>query len=271
MAARLRQRLDDEAAHAEALQALNRLQTEFVATASHELRTPVAAIRTYAEALLRPEITDESVRRDCLEGIDRTSARLAELSRRLLDVSRIDSGQITLELGPVNAARVARVAISQVVVDEGDRIGLRIDPGAMTVQADEGRLQEVLENLFSNAIKFSSPGTSVIVTVRPAIDGTEIVVRDAGPGIPAAELPRIFDRFYQAAGTTARRISGSGLGLYIARAYVIAMGGRIWAESQPGQGSTFTVLLPSDRLASGAERCDGGIDAVATPAALGRR
>jgi len=276
MAGRLQQRLDEEAAHAEALRSLNRLQTEFVATASHELRTPVTAIRTYAEALLRPEISNEGVRRDCLEGINRTSARLAQLARRLLDVSKIDSGQITLDPGAVDVAVVARAAIAQAGCQEGDSVVLQVQAGCTIVEADAERLEEVLDNLIGNALKFTSPAANVTVSVEPVAGGTRVAVRDTGPGIPTGELPRIFDRFYQVPnaqvqGAAARCVGGSGLGLYIARAYVQAMGGRLWVDSEIERGSTFFVLLPASVELAAIARPDEDIDAATTTPALGRR
>jgi signal transduction histidine kinase len=244
MAARLKRRIDEDAEHAQALESLNRLQADFVATASHELRTPVTAIRTYVEALLRPDLRDEGLRRECLEGINRTSARLANLARGLLDVSRIDSGQIPLEVKTVDAAQLARAAADRAIHDDSDSIIVEAQ-GLKVVQADPGRLEEVLDNLIGNAIKFSQPNARVRISVDEAPDGVCIAVSDSGTGIPASELSRIFDRFYQLGGSMGRRFGGSGLGLYIARAYVEAMGGRIWAESSPGSGSTFYVSLPA--------------------------
>jgi signal transduction histidine kinase len=245
MAGALERRLEEEAALAQRLRELNQLQTEFVATASHELRTPVTAIRSYAEALLRPDISDEQTRRACLEGIDRASERLAKLVRALLDVSRIDSGGVRVQIGRVDAAAVVQAAMRQAVPDAAHgAIEPIVEPGLPPVHADPERLEDVLANLIGNARKFSPPGAPVRVAARQ--EGTTILftVTDHGIGIPEAEQERIFDRFYQVQRGADRQVGGSGLGLYIARGYVEAMGGRIWVESTPGQGSCFHVALP---------------------------
>ena len=191
MAVALQARLDKEAAHAEALEALNRLQVEFVATASHELRTPVTAIRTYAEALLRPDIEDEEIRRECLEGIDHSSSRLAQLARALLDVSRIDSDRIRVNLGPVDAAAMIQAAIAQTDPRADYDIVVQADASLPRVWADAERLEDVLANVIGNAVKFSLPRSPVIVDTRSA--GAELIIsiRDQGPGIP----PRSYRAF----------------------------------------------------------------------------
>jgi signal transduction histidine kinase len=268
MAAKLKRRLDEDAEHAQALEALNRLQSDFVATASHELRTPVTAIRTYVEALLRPDLRDEGLRRECLEGINRTSGRLAHLVRRLLDVSRIDSGQIPLDITTVDATDIARASIARAIRTDSDSIQLRT-PESVLVTADPDRLEEVLDNFIGNAIKFSQPNASVTVSIEQIADGALIAVRDSGPGVPVEELPRIFDRFYQAKGSMGQRFGGSGLGLYISRAYVEAMGGRIWVESVVRHGSTFFVLLPAGRSADTPRVNEEG-DAAAAAFVAGR-
>ncbi len=250
MAASLERRIEEEEAHARALRDLNRLQAEFVATASHELRTPVTAIRTYAEALMRPDISDPEIERECLEGIDRASDRLVRLAKSLLDVSRIDRGQVPVILGPVDAAAAIKEAVAQADPGgNGDAIRIDVPDGLPPVRADADRLEDVLANLIGNARKFSPPGAPVIVRAQ-CLDGTvEIGVEDRGPGISPSEHERIFDRFYQVQRGADRQAGGSGLGLYIARGYINAMAGRIWVESAPGRGSTFVVALPVEAAA----------------------
>jgi signal transduction histidine kinase len=245
MAAALDRRLAEEAALAQRLRDLNQLQTEFVATASHELRTPITAIRSYAEALQRPDIVDEATRQECLDGIDRSSERLAKLARALLDVSRIDSGRVRIQPEPVDAAPIVRAAIRQAAPDAApDEIVVHIAPDLPNVLADAERLEDVLANLINNARKFSEPDSPVHVDARQEGEQVIFSVRDRGIGIPPEELDRIFDRFYQVQRGADRRAGGSGLGLYIVRGYVTAMGGRIWVESAPSQGSAFFVGLP---------------------------
>lgn len=260
MASTLQRQMEEQAAHAAALQELHRLQTEFVATASHELRTPVTAIRSYAEALMRPDITDPALRQECLQGIDRSSARLAALVRTLLDVSRIDSGRIPVSLRAVDAEVAARAAIAQAAPQAPERVRLAVMPDVPPVRADPERLEDILANLIANACAYSPPDAPV--EVRIARDGAvvAIAVQDQGIGIPEAEQERIFERFYQVQRGPERRSGGSGLGLYIARAYAEAMGGRIHVRSRPGQGSTFTVTLPAADAAGVADVVEGGTD-----------
>ncbi|MGD9891824.1 MAG: ATP-binding protein [Dehalococcoidia bacterium] len=267
MAASLEQRIEEEEAHARALRDLNRLQAEFVATASHELRTPVTAIRTYAEALMRPDITDVEIERECLEGIDRASNRLARLAKSLLDVSRIDRGQVPVVLGPVDAIAAIKEAAAQADAGgNGDTIQVDVPLDLPPVRADADRLEDVLANLIGNARKFSPPGMAVVVRARRVAGDVEITIEDRGPGIPPTEHERIFDRFYQVQRGADRQVGGSGLGLYIARGYISAMDGRIWVESVPGHGSTFSVALPVYRAAASQpkeEREDAGIAGAA--------
>jgi signal transduction histidine kinase len=246
MAADLEHRLEEEAAHAAALRRLNQLQTEFVATASHELRTPVTAIQTYAEALLRPDITDERTRRDCLDGIARGSARLGGLVRALLDVSRIDSGRVTVNIRAVDAVAVVRSAIAQAAPSAGNLVHVLASPGLPLMLADADRLEDVVANLVSNARKFSPAVAPVTVSVTHEANDIVIAVADQGAGIAPVEQARIFDRFYQVERGADRGSGGAGLGLYIVRAYVTAMRGAIRVESTPGRGSNFVVTLPAN-------------------------
>jgi len=244
MAAVLEKRLDEAAAHAAALETLNRMQSEFVATASHELKTPVTALRTYAEALLRPDIEDPEIRRKCLEGIDLSSKRLAQLARKLLDVSRIDSGHVPMSLAAVDPVSIARRALAQIAPTDDHSVVIQAADELELVLADADRLEDVLANLIDNAIKFSPQGSTIRVDLFLGQQEGIVAVNDAGCGIPPDELGRIFDRFYQVQQGMDRRASGSGLGLYIVKAYAEEMGGRIWAESRPGAGSTFFLALP---------------------------
>jgi signal transduction histidine kinase len=269
MAASLERRIEEEEAHARALRDLNRLQAEFVATASHELRTPVTAIRTYAEALMRPDIADPEIERECLEGIDRASDRLVRLAKSLLDVSRIDRGQVPVVLGPVDAVATINDAAAQADLGgNGAIVHVDVPIDLPLVRADADRLEDVLANLIGNACKFSPPEAAVVVRARRIGNDVEITVEDRGPGIPAWEHERIFDRFYQVQRGADRLAGGSGLGLYIARGYISAMDGRIWVKSTPGHGSTFAVALPVDLVAE-SQRTKGRENAGIAGAARG--
>jgi two-component system sensor histidine kinase BaeS len=186
----------------------------------------------------------------------------------LLDVSRIDSGHLRLHPGPVDAAAIARAAAQ--AAGSGHPVRIDAAPDLPLVLADADRLEDVLANLTGNAAKFSPPGAPIHLSLTAGCDTVAIAVRDRGQGIAADEIPRIFDRFYQVQRGADRRAGGSGLGLYIARAYVEAMGGAIRAESASGEGSTFTVTLPAAPIppaparedepyaATGAGRAAGG-------------
>ena len=244
MAGALEYRLAREEAHRDQLERMNAVQAEFVSVAAHELRTPITAVRGYAEALLRPDITDEAVRRTCLEGINRGSARLSRLVQALLDVSRIDSERLAITVAPVAVPAIVQAALEQVYPHQPEAATVSVLPGLPPAAADAERLEDVLVNLLSNARQFSPESGSVAVTVRALDHEVLIAVSDRGPGIDAEELPHIFERFYQVQRGSTRRSGGAGLGLYISRAYVRAMGGRLAVESTPGAGSVFTVAVP---------------------------
>jgi signal transduction histidine kinase len=269
MATDLERRLEDEAAHAEALRRLNQLQTEFVATASHELRTPVTAIHTYAEALLRPDITDEQTRQECLEGITRGSARLTRLVRALLDVSRIDSGRVAVTLAPVDAVAIVRSAVAQAAPESGAAIHVETAGDVPLATADPDRLEDVIANLLGNARKFSPADATVTISVAHQGDAVTLAVTDSGGGIAPEEQERIFDRFYQIERGAARGAGGAGLGLYIVRGYVAAMGGRIIVASTLGAGSTFTIFLPVAAIPGELPQEEGDDAAIAGAAARG--
>ncbi len=158
------------------------------------------------------------------------------------DGSRIDCGQAPVRLDPVDVAAV-RAAVGQ-TDRRGCEVRIDIPSGTPPVQADADRLEDVLANLIGNACKFSPIDTPVRVTAQVVGQAVEISVEDQGSGIPPEEQDRIFDRFYQVQRGSARQVGGSGLGLYIVRGYVTAMGGEVRVRSTPGEGSTFRVSLP---------------------------
>jgi two-component system, OmpR family, sensor kinase len=245
----------EEARHRErelgrrALDELQRLHSEFVAIAAHELRTPVAAAKSYAELLLRDgvELAPET-RRQALVRLDVVCERLARLVRSLLGASRIQAGRLELQCEPVDVATLVRRVLADVAAyTPGHAIRLRDvgDEPALAL-ADAERVEDVLINLLANAGKYAPAGTDVEVEVVPAPGGpgagVEVRVADQGPGIPADEQDAVFERFRRGRGVAA---GGVGLGLYIARAYVEAMGGTIGVVSRPGHGATFWFRLPA--------------------------
>lgn len=237
-------RLVEDTREVENLKKLDRLKTELLGTVSHELRTPLAAIKGYATTLLTHERMRPELRREFLSVIDSESDRLQELINNLLDMSRLEAGVLKVDPAPVQLRRVAETAVERaqhLTSDHRVLLEWSEDPWVM---ADAARILQVLTNLLSNAIKYSPDGGDIIVSARSERGMLLVSVKDSGVGIPPREVDKIFDRFHRVEGDLARRVSGTGLGLAICRGLVEAHGGRIWVESEPGVGSTFTFSLP---------------------------
>jgi two-component system phosphate regulon sensor histidine kinase PhoR len=217
---------------------------DFVANASHELRTPIAAIRAAAETLLSGAVDEPAAARGFTEIVSRNAERLSRLTQDLLDLSRIESRQLRLEAGPLDVAAVVK-QVSELLAPSAHGKGLALStevPAGTLVRADSRALEQVLVNLVENGIKYTSQGG---VTVRAErADGTcLIVVADTGPGIERHHLPRIFERFYRVDPGRSREAGGTGLGLAIVKHLVIAMGGDVEVESGSA-GTRFSVRLP---------------------------
>ncbi|MGK3990906.1 response regulator [Sorangium sp. So ce136] len=231
--------------HAEAREA-NRMKDEFLATLSHELRSPLNAILGWTH-LLRSEPFDEQRVSHGLEVIERNVAAQTKLIEDLLDVSRVATGKLRISAAPMALASVVEVAIDAIrPVAEAKRltIDVSLDP-ALEVNGDADRLQQVVSNLMSNALKFTRPGDHILVSLRRAGAHAELTVRDTGEGIAPDFLPFVFERFRQADSTSRRSHAGLGIGLSLVRHIVEAHGGSVVAESQGLQkGSTFVVRLP---------------------------
>lgn len=226
----------------------NRLKDEFLAIVSHELRTPLNAVLGWARMLAADQLKGQRATH-ALETVERNASLLARMIDDLLDVSRVMAGTLQMASQPVNAVEVAEAAMDAVksLADERSvEIHLSSDDwAAEPVSGDTARLQQVIWNLLTNAIKFTPQGGRVAISVKRAAANIEIVVSDTGQGIAEDFLPHVFDRFRQADGGTTRRHSGLGLGLAIARQIVELHGGTVRAESPGlGKGSTFTIRLP---------------------------
>jgi PAS domain S-box-containing protein len=237
----------------------NRTKDEFLATLSHELRTPLNAMLGWAEILRSGAATEEDFAHG-LESISRNAKAQAQIVGDLLDMSRIISGKVRLDLRPLDLAAVVAAAADTVrPAAEAKQIHLEVvaGPHAGRVNGDPERLQQVVWNLLSNAVKFTPAGGSVRAEVRPAADSpygpaVEVAIIDSGEGIRPEFLPHVFERFRQADASTTRRHGGLGLGLAIAKHLVELHGGTIFAHSDGhGRGATFTVTLPA-RAALGA-------------------
>jgi signal transduction histidine kinase/ActR/RegA family two-component response regulator len=225
----------------------NRLKDEFLATVSHELRTPLTAILGWAHLLRTGQNGDENVAK-ALETIERNARAQSQLIDDLLDVSRIITGKIRIDVRPIDPNSFIEAAVEAVrpaAEAKGVRLQRIMDTGIVTVSGDPVRLQQVVWNLLSNAIKFTPKGGRVQIRLERVNSHIEIGVSDTGPGIAPEFLPYVFDRFRQADGRTTRQHGGLGLGLSIVRHLVELHGGTVRAESPgEGQGAVFTVLLP---------------------------
>jgi PAS domain S-box-containing protein len=230
---------------ADDLAAANRMKDEFLATLSHELRTPLNVVRGRA-AMLKADPRPEMVAR-AAEAIERNTATLEQLVGDLLDVSRLSRGQLRLECTAVDVSTIVDAAVSAVqpaVQAKQIRLGVEV-PVQSFVWGDSTRLQQVLWNLLTNAIKFTPAGGTVSVSAREESGQLTLQIRDTGIGIAPDMLPRVFDRFWQADAAPTRRFGGLGLGLSIARTLVELHGGEIEADSDgPERGATFTIRLP---------------------------
>ncbi|HEX8150499.1 MAG TPA: PAS domain-containing protein [Pyrinomonadaceae bacterium] len=268
----------EQAARAEA-EAANRLKDEFLATISHELRTPLTAILGWAKLLADGQVS-EGKAAGAFAAIYRNARAQAQLIDDLLDVSRVITGKLRIEVVPLDLAAVVEAAAAVVrpaAAAKGVALDVRLEAEALNIDGDPARLQQVVWNLLSNAVKFTPAGGSVEARVRRAGSQVEVAVGDTGQGIEPEFLPHVFERFRQADVGTTRRHGGLGLGLAIVRHLVELHGGTVTAESGgEGKGSTFTVRLPvrAARDAGRTAACAGpparpeAFDAQAAPPTL---
>jgi signal transduction histidine kinase len=246
--------------------------------ASHELKTPLTSMSGFLQVALRrikrrldsgQPLGEEWEREqrtvlDQLEVVSRQTGRLARLVNELLDVSRIETGRIEFAFGPLDVNELTGEILSRMQLTTSQH-QLELQPapnGRATVSADRDHLEQVLSNLIGNAIKYSPEGGPITISVEADGGEIRISVRDRGIGIPDNEIDKIFGLFYRSEDRASRDIGGMGLGLYIAKEIIGRHGGRIWAESTLGEGSTFHVALPRLAEAPPVE--------TATPATRGR-
>jgi PAS domain S-box-containing protein len=229
----------------------SRVKDDFVAMVSHELRTPLNAILGWTQLMARNR-QDDAVLDRGLDVVARNTRLQAQLIADLLDISRIVSGKLRLDIQNVDLVAVVREAIETVHQEASAKhitIRQELETAIGPVAGDPGRLQQVVWNLLSNAIKFTSIGGQIVVTLRRIGDELDIAVADTGVGIRAEVLPQLFDRFHQADRSITRRFGGLGLGLSIVKTLVEMHGGSVRADSPgEGQGATFTMTLPSSRI-----------------------
>lgn len=253
---RLRQRLVE-------LEQLDRLKTQFLSMASHELRTPLTAVSGFMQIARRrisrlsgandvpgPWREEAEKANETLEMANRQSKKLARLIDELLDVSRMQQGRVEMRLAEVELADVVReVAERMRLLSEGHEIETKIE-GAAPIVADRDRIEQVLENLVGNAIKYSPESGRVEMSLHTNGANAVVSVRDEGIGIAASEVEKIFGLFYRSPDPRADQIGGLGIGLYISREIVSRHHGRLWAERNAGAGTTFHLTLPLAQVRS---------------------
>ena len=262
----LQRRIDEATAELkeryEQLKELDRLKSQFLSIASHELKTPITAMSGFLQVALRrvrriaEEHGDQRAAdglRSVLDQLDvvyRQTGKLARLIDELLDVSRIQTGRVEFRYADVDIADLAEeVAARMQLTTSTHQITVNRETSAVVI-ADRDHLEQVLNNLVTNAIKYAPSGGAITIEVRPDDEGVRLSVTDQGIGIQQQELDAIFGLFYRSPDRAARDAAGMGLGLYISREIIARHGGRIWAESANERGSTFHVVLP--RVPAGA-------------------
>jgi signal transduction histidine kinase len=239
------------------LQESERRRDELVANVSHELRTPLACIQGCVEALVDGVAATPEREQQCLHTITDEVQYLSRLVNDLLNLARASLGQLDVELQPTDLAEVARQTVAHFALPaERSGVSLQFRPpslppgsgedggGLPLVQADPGRIAQVLTNLLDNALRHTPSGGQVRLTLTDQEENLFVTVEDTGAGIPKEELPSVFERFYRADRSRTRGTGGSGLGLAIAREIVRAHGGDIWIESEPGRGTKVGFRLP---------------------------
>jgi two-component system, OmpR family, phosphate regulon sensor histidine kinase PhoR len=229
------------------LRRLESLRRDFVANASHELRTPIAAVRSATETLRTGALHDPDVAARFVDIIERNAQRLQSLLEDMLELSKLESNEFKLKRERVELGSVVPIVLAlfrERAEKKAVRLAAELSRAAGAVEGDARALEHVLSNLVDNAVKYCPAGTRVLVSASQQGDRVNLIVSDTGPGIAAEHLPRVFERFYRVDAGRSRELGGTGLGLSIVKHMVEAMRGKVWVESEVGRGSTFTVSLP---------------------------
>jgi signal transduction histidine kinase len=229
---------------------VEQMKSDFVSTVSHELRTPLTSIYGFAETLLRQDVLfGEEERRTFLGYIASESQRLTGIVDALLNVARLDTGDLQVNLAPTDVRDVVGELVESArgtAGANGHTFVVDVPDEPLAATADREKLRQVFQILLDNAIRYSPDGGTVTVGVESREGLVEVSVADEGIGIPQADQEQIFRKFYRGSDAESRiGPGGTGLGLFIARGLVTAMGGRIWVESREGEGSTFAFELPA--------------------------
>ncbi|MDP9036070.1 MAG: ATP-binding protein [Myxococcota bacterium] len=233
------------------LRRLESLRRDFVANASHELRTPIAAVRSSTETLRSGALDDPSAAVRFVDIIERNAQRLQSLVEDMLELSKLESNEFKLKRERVELGGVVPIVLAlfrERAEKKGVHLSADLPRASACVEGDPRAVEHVLSNLVDNAIKYCPRGTRVVVSASADDERLHLVVSDSGPGIPAEHLPRVFERFYRVDAGRSRELGGTGLGLSIVKHMVEAMRGRVTVDSEVGRGSTFTVSLPRARV-----------------------
>jgi two-component system sensor histidine kinase GlrK len=231
------------------LNELDKMKSDFFSSITHELRTPLSSIKMGMSLLkegAEGPITEGQ--RDLLKLLEKETNRLIDLVNSLLDLSKMEAGMMPFKLEPKNISPLINQAIEEIgPLVETKKINLEVlvTDGLPIIKIDAERILQVLRNIIGNAVKFTPERGRVKISVRPVDHGVEVLVKDTGPGIPAGNLITIFDKFQQITVEGSHLFKGTGLGLAIAKQIISHHGGKIWAESEPGHGSTFIFVLPA--------------------------
>jgi signal transduction histidine kinase len=225
------------------LKELDILKSDFVAMVSHELRTPLTSIIGFAKTLKTLPLSGGQ-QKQYLDIIESEGKRLSSLVEEYLDISKIESGNISIALMPVPLPDLIRSAVDSFSVDMRKSIIVHCPVSMPAIMADGNRIKRVLYNLIDNAIKYSDDSREIIITVNTKENGVAVSVRDFGPGIDPDDMGKIFDKFYRGKNQVTAKHRGSGLGLAISKGILEAHNGKIWCESEQGKGATFTFFLP---------------------------
>lgn len=226
---------------------LEEMRKEFVANVSHELRTPLTTVKSYAETLLDGAVDNKDLALSFLQVINNEADRMTALVQDLLELSRLDNKQVKFNLKSVNIAQLIIKSVEQhqiLAQKKNQNLGYSITNEKIIINIDPERIQQVLSNVISNAIKYSPEEAKINVSLSEEEDFVVVKVTDTGFGIPESDLPRIFERFYRVDKARSRQMGGTGLGLAIAKEIMEHHKGKIYAESEYGKGTTITMKFP---------------------------
>jgi PAS domain S-box-containing protein len=229
---------------------VEQMKSDFVSAVSHELRTPLTSIYGFAETLRRGDVSFSDDEHGTFLGyIASESERLIRIVDDLLNVARLEAGALGLAIADTDLGEIVREVVARVgeEMTTEHRFAVDLPEEPLYVEADGAKLSQVVFNLVDNAVKFSPRGATITIAARRRADAVEVRVTDEGIGIPRGDLQRIFAKFYRADTSPVSGVPGTGLGLFLVRGLLTAMGGRVWVDSRPGQGSSFVFVLPASK------------------------